>query len=160
MTTVRNVFVQVIEKPARKVLIKRGIKASDYFAYCEEVGCDVWGLLQSIKSISGEPVCMWLTANYITPGTSQYVQGVEVPESYDGVIPNGFDVIRLPAAKYLMFKGAPFAEEDYCQAIEEVQAAIKKYDPAVIDAKWDKTTPRIQLEPIGTRGYMELLPIQ
>ncbi|GLC83333.1 helix-turn-helix domain-containing protein [Lacrimispora brassicae] len=160
MTTVRNVFVQVIEKPARKVLIKRGIKASDYFAYCEEVGCDVWGLLQSIKSISGEPVCMWLTANYITPGTSQYVQGVEVPESYDGVIPNGFDVIRLPAAKYLMFKGEPFAEEDYCQAIEEVQAAIKKYDPAVIDAKWDKTTPRIQLEPIGTRGYMELLPIQ
>ena len=160
MTTVRNVFVQVIEKPARKVLIKRGIKASDYFAYCEEVGCDVWGLLQSIKSISGEPVCMWLTANYITPGTSQYVQGVEVPESYDGVIPNGFDVIHLPAAKYLMFKGEPFAEEDYCQAIEEVQAAIKKYDPAAIDAKLDKTNPRIQLEPIGTRGYMELLPIQ
>ena len=160
MTTVRNVFVQVIEKPARKVLIKRGIKASDYFAYCEEVGCDVWGLLQSIKSISGEPVCMWLTANYITSGTSQYVQGVEVPESYDGVIPNGFDVIHLPAAKYLMFKGEPFAEQDYCQAIEEVQAAIKKYDPAVIDAKWDKTNPRIQLEPIGTRGYMELLPIQ
>lgn len=62
MKTVKNVFVQVIEKPDRKVLIKRGVKASDYFAYCEEVGCDVWGLLQSIRSISGEPVCMWLTA--------------------------------------------------------------------------------------------------
>ncbi len=160
MKTVKNVFVQVIEKPDRKVLIKRGVKASDYFAYCEEVGCDVWGLLQSIRSISGEPVCMWLTANHISPGTSQYVQGVEVPTTYDGVIPQGFDVIQLPAAKYLMFKGEPFAEEDYCEAIEEVQYAIKKYDPAVINAKWDKTNPRIQLEPIGTRGYIELLPIQ
>lgn len=160
METVKSVFVQMVEKPARKVLIKRGVKATDYFAYCEEVGCDVWGLLQSIKSISGEPVCMWLPADYIAPGTSEYVQGVEVPITYDGVIPDGFDVVELPAAKYLMFKGEPFAEEDYCQAIEEVQAAIKKYDPAVIGAKWDKSNPRIQLEPIGTRGYIELLPIK
>jgi len=160
METVKSVFVQMVEKPARKALIKRGVKATDYFAYCEEVGCDVWGLLQSIKSISGEPVCMWLPADYIAPGTSEYVQGVEVPITYDGVIPDGFDVIELPAAKYLMFKGEPFAEEDYCQAIEEVQAAIKKYDPAVIGAKWDKSNPRIQLEPIGTRGYIELLPIK
>lgn len=160
MKTVKNVFVQVIEKPERKVLIKRGVKASDYFAYCEEVGCDVWGLLQSIKSISNEPVCMWLTASHITPGTSQYVQGAEVPTTYDGVIPQGFDILQLPAAKYLMFNGEPFAEEDYCEAIEEVQEAIKKYDPTVIGAKWDSSNPRIQLEPIGTRGYIELLPIQ
>ncbi|SEU26857.1 AraC-type DNA-binding protein [Lacrimispora sphenoides] len=160
METVKSVFVQVIEKPERKVLIKRGIKAVDYFAYCEEVGCDVWGLLQSIKSISGEPVCMWLPAKLIAPGTSEYVQGVEVPVTYDGVVPDGFDVIALPAVKYLMFKGEPFAEEEYCNAIEDVQTAISKYDPAVIDAQWDSSNPRIQLEPIGTRGYIELLPIK
>jgi len=160
METVKSVFVQVIEKPERKVLIKRGIKAADYFAYCEEVGCDVWGLLQSIKSLSGEPVCMWLPAKLIAPGTSEYVQGVEVPVTYDGVVPDGFDVITLPAAKYLMFKGEPFAEEDYCKAIEDVQTAISKYDPAVIDAQWDSSNPRIQLEPVGTRGYIELLPIK
>lgn len=160
METVKSVFVQVIEKPARKVLIKRGVKATDYFAYCEEVGCDVWGLLTSIKAISGEPVCLWLPASYITPGTSEYVQGVEVSINYDGVVPDGFDVIKLPAAKYLMFKGEPFAEEDYCEAIEQVQAATKKYDPTVIEMQWDKSNPRIQLEPIGTRGYIELLPIK
>ncbi len=160
METVKSVFVQVIEKPERKVLIKRGIKAADYFAYCEEVGCDVWGLLQSIKSISGEPVCLWLPAKLIAPGTSEYVQGVEVPVTYDGVVPDGFDVIVLPAAKYLMFKGEPFDEEDYCKAIEDVQTAISKYDPAVIGAQWDSSNPRIQLEPIGTRGYIELLPIK
>lgn len=160
METVKSVFVQVIEKPERKVLIKRGVKAADYFAYCEEVGCDVWGLLQSIKSISGEPVCLWLPAKLIAPGTSEYVQGVEVPVTYDGVVPDGLDVIVLPAAKYLMFKGEPFDEEDYCKAIEDVQTAISKYDPAVIGAQWDTSNPRIQLEPVGTRGYIELLPIK
>lgn len=160
MKTVKNVFVQTIEKPQRKVLIKRGIKAADYFAYCEEVGCDVWGLLTSIHSINGEPVCLWLPKAYIAPGTSEYVQGVEVAINYDGVVPEGFDLIELPAAKYLMFKGEPFAEEDYCEAIEEVQAAIAKYNPAIIEMQWDTSNPRIQLEPIGTRGYIELLPIK
>lgn len=156
----KNVFIQVIEKPARKVIIKRGIKASDYFAYCEELGCDVWGLLQSIKSISGEPVCLWLPVAYRTHGTSEYVQGVEVSKDYDGIVPEGFDMIELPAAKYLMFQGEPFAEEDYCQAIEDVWTAIKKYDPSIIGYSWDDTNPRIQLEPIGTRGYIELCAIK
>ena len=160
METVKSVFVQVIEKPTRKVIIKRGVKATDYFAYCEEVGCDVWGLLTSIEAISGEPICLWLPASYIALGTSEYVQGVEVSIDYDGVIPDGFSVIELPAAKYLMFKGEPFAEEGYCEAIEQVQAAIEKYDPAIIKMQWDKLNPRIQLEPIGTRGYIELLPIK
>lgn len=160
METLKHVFVQVIEKPERKVLIKRGLMAADYFAYCEEVGCDVWGLLTSMSSIGGEPVCLWLPRSYIAPGTSEYVQGVEVAVTYDGIVPEGFDVITLPAATYLMFKGEPFAEEDYGEAIEAVQAAITKYDPSIIDAKWDDTNPRIQLEPIGKRGYVELLPIK
>lgn len=160
MDNLRNVFIQITEKPARKVIIKRGVKASDYFAYCEEVGCDVWGLLQSIKSLNGEPVCLWLPAKYMKPGTSEYVQGVEVASDYDGEIPEGFDVIELPAAKYIMFQGEPFAEENYCQAIEEVWAAIEKYNPATIGFEWDKSNPKIQLEPIGTRGYIELLPVK
>ena len=160
METVRTIFIQEMEKPKRKVLIKRGIKATDYFAYCEEVGCDIWGLLQSIKSISGEPVCLWLPKSYITPGTSEYVQGVEVPADYEGMIPDGLDVIELPAARYLMFKGEPFAEEDYCQAIEELQEARRRYDPSVICAQWDLSNPHIQLEPLGQRGYMELWPIK
>lgn len=160
METVKNIFIQVIEKPARKVIIKRGKAASDYFTFCEEVGCEVWGLLTSIKSISGEPVCLWLPKAYIKPNTSEYVQGVEVAVDYDGMIPDGFDVIELPAAKYLMFQGEPFEEEYYCQAIEQVWEAIKKYDPAAIGYIWDKSNPRIQLEPIGSRGYMELLAIK
>ncbi|MGL6198364.1 MAG: helix-turn-helix domain-containing protein [Lachnospiraceae bacterium] len=160
MENVRNVFIQVTEKPARKVLIKRGVKAKDYFPYCEEVGCDVWGLLQSIQSMNGEPVCLWLPAAYKKPGTSEYVQGVEVPADYSGIVPEGFDIIELPAAKYLMFQGEPFSEEDYCQAIEEVKSSMEKYDPSVIGYSWDNSNPRMQLEPIGTRGYIELRSVK
>ena len=156
----RNVFIQVIDKPKRKVIIKRGKTAAEYMKYCEEVGCDIWGLLVSMKSLCGEPVCLWLPEAYIKPGTSQYVQGVEVAEDYTGEIPDGFDVIELPKAQYLMFQGEPFQEEDYQQAIAEIWEAEKNYDPSLIGYQWDHLNPRIQLEPIGTRGYIEFVPIR
>lgn len=113
-----------------------------------------------MKSLCGEPVCLWLPEPYREPGTSTYVQGVEVPVDFTGVTPEGFDVIQLPAARYLMFQGEPFSEEAYCQAIEEVWAAMDKYNPALIGCEWDPDQPRIQLEPLGTRGYIELRAIK
>lgn len=155
-----HVFLQIIEKPARKVIIKRGVNATEYWGYCNEVGCDVWGILTSIKSLCGEPICLWLPKQYILPGTSEYVQGVEVDTADPGVIPDGFDVIELPAATYLMFQGEPFEEEDYEQAITDIWDAEKKYDPSVIGYIWDPENPRIQLEPVGSRGYIELMPVK
>ena len=160
MENSRNVFIQVVGKPERKVIIKRGVRAEDYFPYCQEVGCDVWGVLRSMDSLCGEPVCLWLPERYKKPGTSTYVQGVEVPADYDGPVPEGFDVIALPAAEYLMFQGEPFAEEDYCEAITAVQTAMDRYAPSVIGYGWDETNPRVQLEPIGTRGYIELKAVR
>lgn len=160
MKETANIFITVTEKPDRKVIIKRGIKAADYFAYCEEVGCDVWGQLLSIKGISPEPVSMWLPKKYIKPGTSEYVQGVEVAADFKVTAPEGFDVIELPAAKYLMFQGEPFKEEDYGEAIEALQSAIEKYDPKTIGYAYDTENPRIQLEPRGERGYIELIAVK
>ena len=80
-----NIFIQIIHKPARKVLCKRGIKAEDYFPYCEE---------------------------------------------------------------------------DYCDAIMAVQQAMDGYDPTVIGYTWDDHNPRIQLEPRGNRGYIELRAVR
>lgn len=160
MDAIQTVFIQVIEKPERKVIIKRGKQADNYWDYCQEVGCDVWGVLTSIKSLSGEPVCLWLPDSYRTPNTSVYVQGIEVAVDCPVKIPEGFDVITLPAAQYLMFQGQPFAEEDYCKAIEAVQSSMNQYQPSAIGYRWDDANPRIQLEPIGTRGYIELRAIK
>ena len=160
MSEVKSVFLQVVDKPERKVIIKRGKEATEYFKYCEEVGCDVWGLLCSMKAISGEPVCLWLPKNHIKAGTSEYVQGVEVATDYSGEIPDGFEVIELPKCKYIMFQGEPFEEENFGEAIQQVWDAIKKYNPQSMGYVWDDSNPRIQLEPIGTRGYIELHPVK
>jgi AraC-like DNA-binding protein len=160
MENVQSVFVSLQKKPERKAVIKRGVAAKDYFPYCEEVGCDVWGMLSSMDSLGGEPVCLWLPEPYKKPGTSTYVQGVEVESNYDGAIPEGFDVISLPQAEYLVFQGEPFLEENYSEAILAVQHAMDKYDPKIIGYEWDDANPRIQLEPKGVRGYIELRAVK
>lgn len=160
MDTVKTIFIQKVMRPARKVIVKRGIKSDNYWDYCNEVGCDVWGLLTSIPSITGEPVCLWLPESLRDLKENVYVQGTEVSTGYDGVVPDGFDVIALPEAEYLMFQGEPFAEEDYDKAIQEIWTAEEKYDPSVIGYQWDDSNPKIQLEPIGERGYIELKPIK
>ena len=160
MSNLQTVFVRPIVKPERLCIIKRGIKAEDYFPYCEEVSCDVWGILMSMHSLCGEPVCMWLPAQYKKPNTSTYVQGVEVETDYLGAIPEGFDVIHLPEAEYLLFQGQPFQEEDYCEAIQAVRQAMEQFNPIPMGYDWDEEAPRIQLEPRGERGYIELKAVR
>lgn len=155
-----HITVELVERPARKVILKRGVQAEEYMAYCEEVGCEVWDILSGMKSLLGEPVCLWLRPPYQKPGTSSYVQGVEVPPDYDGPIPEGFDTIDLPAADYLLFRSEPFQDEDFCEAIGQVQGFMETYDPAVLGCAWDDENPRIQLEPWGFRGYMEFRAVK
>ena len=59
-----------------------------------------------------------------------------------------------------MFQGPTFREEDYCEAIRTVQAAMDGYDPSVVGYCWDDENPRIQLEPRGQRGYIELRAVR
>ena len=157
MAETRNIYVTRITKPKRKVMIKRGVKGDNYWDYSMEVGCDVWGIL---KSIASEPVCMWLTDKYRTKGSSVYVQGVELPVDWNGKVIEGFEVIEMDECEYLMFQGEAFEEEYYEEAIKEVERAMDKYDPSLIGAKWSVREPRIQLEPRGERGYIELRAIE
>ena len=159
MATVKTVFVQVTEKPARQALIRRGKTAEDYYQYCEDVGCDIWGYLLSIQQAVGEPVGMWLPERLKPAGTSTYVQGVELAANETMDVPEGFEIIQLPPATYLCFQGEPYAEEEYEAAIDEVWEAIKKFDPTRTGYVWDSENPRIQLEPRGARGYLEMLPV-
>ena len=160
MTEVKSVFVRTVKKDERKAIIKRGVKAEEYFNYCAEVGCDIWGTLLSMDSLCGEPVCLYLPEKYRKQGTSKYVQGVEVDKEYIGAVPDGFDVISLPAAEYLEFCGEPFEEENYEEAIRQVKQAMDKFTPESMGYVWDEENPRIQLEPRGERGYIELKAVK
>lgn len=157
----KTIFVQVVDRPARKLIVKRGAKAADYFAYCEEVGCEVWGVLCSIKEALYEPIGMWLPENLRTPGTSQYAMGVEVAEDYRGQVPEGFEIISLPPCKMMVFQGQPYDDENFMEEITGFWEDIKDYNPELYGFAWaDQAGPRFQLEPLGYRGYIEARPVR
>jgi AraC-like DNA-binding protein len=158
---VNTVFVQVIDRPARKLILKRGIKATHYFEYCEEVGCDVWEVLSGIKEALYEPIGMWLPENMRKPGTSVYAQGLEVPSDFQGEIPEGYDIADLPPCKMMVFQGQPFKEENFEEAIDELWEVMKNYNPEIYGFEWaDEDGPRFQLAPMGYRGYIEARPVR
>jgi AraC-like DNA-binding protein len=157
----QTVFVQILEKPPRKAILRRGIKATHYFEYCEEVSCDVWGILVSINDALSEPAGMWLPPNMTPPGTSTYVQGVEVPAAYSGPVPEGFDLVDFPACKMMVFQGEPYDDADFETAIEALWEVINRYDPKLYGFDWaPEDGPRMQLEPQGYRGYIEMKPVR
>lgn len=156
----KNLHVRLIEFPARKLILLRGKNAKSYIEYAQEIGCDVWGILASIKEALYEPVGLWLPESMRTEETSVYAQGVEVPLDYQGLIPEGFDVIDLPACTMLLFQGDPYDEARFDEAIEAVMKQIDTYDPSINNCQWaEKAGPRIQLEPQGYRGYIEARPV-
>ena len=160
-TKSNTIFIQVVDRPGRKLILKRGIKATDYFSYCEEVGCEVWDTLTGIKQALYEPIGMWLPENLQKPGTSLYAQGVEVPLDYDGSIPEGYEIIDLLPCKMMIFQGQPYDDAVFEEAIGSLWEAVKNYKPEIYGFKWaDEDGPRIQLEPQGYRGYIEGRPVR
>ena len=150
------VFVQVISKPERNLICKKGIKAEDYFEYCEEVGCDVWDILLNIENALSEPMGIWLPEPMIEPNTSEYIQGVEVALNYDGSIPEGFSVMTMPACEVMIFQGPPYPDCDFSEAIGQLWQVMEHYDPERVGYRWaDEMGGRFQYEPRGERGYIE-----
>lgn len=161
------IFTQIVERPKRKLLLRRGIKATDYFEYCEEVGChntqhsDPWEILSKVKEALNEPAGCWLPQSMIKEGTSEYVHAVEVPFDFKGDVPEEFDLIDLDPCKMLVFQGEPYNDEEFGDAIGALWERIEKFNPEVYGYEYDYSiAPRMQLEPQGWRGYIELHPIK
>ncbi len=155
------VFVQIVARPARKLILKRGRRATNYFEYCAEVGCQVYEQLGQIKHAIHEPMGLWLPKRFRRPGTSLYAQGVEVPADYAGPIPEGFELIELPPCAMLVFQGPPFDDRNFEQAISSLWDVMQTYQPELYGYEWDDNAgPRFQLEPVGYRGYMEGHPVR
>ena len=156
-----TVFVQVVDRPARKLILKRGKAAKDYFEYCEELDCDVYQELTDVKDALYEPIGMWLPKNLRRPGTSEYAMGVEMPAGYKGPAPEGYEIINLKPCKMMVFQGQPYDDAKFEQAIGDLWAVMKTYNPELYGFEWaDEDGPRFQLEPQGYRGYIEARPVR
>ena len=112
VSNIQTVFVQIIRKPERLCIIRRGRKAEDYFPYCEEVSCDVWGILTSMRSLCGEPVFMGLPQAVptmreykilkrlrVTPVSPVFILGVELT-MYIVYCSVSLAVLAVPAALF------------------------------------------------------------
>ena len=156
-----------MERPARKLILKRSKNATHYFDYCEEAGCgennnsQPWEFLSGVKEALYEPVGIWLPENMRPEGTGIYAHGVEVPSDHAGEIPEDFDVIDLMPCKLLVFQGEPYDDENFEEAVLGCMALIEKFNPEVYGYSYaDELAPKMQLEPWGWRGYIEMRPVK
>ncbi len=156
------IFTQIMERPARKLILFRSKNASHYGEYCEEVGCGTpenpapWDILCGIKDTLNEPMGVWLPKSMRPEGTGIYAHAVEVAADYSCEIPSGFDVIDLPPCKYLVFQGEPYDDDKYDEAIGNLWERIADFNPKVYGYEWDdEAAPKFQLAPMGWRGYIE-----
>ncbi len=161
------IFTQIIERPRRKLILRRSKQADEYFAYCEEVGCGTpespapWDILCGIREALYEPVGVWLPENMRPAGTGIYAHGVEVPYDYAGEIPDGFDVIELEPCMLLVFQGESYDDEYYQDAVGLCMRHIEKFNPEVYGYQYaNELAPRMQLAPMGWRGYIEMRPVK
>lgn len=116
----------------------------------------MWAVLSSVKEAMYEPIGMWLSKHLIKEGTSQYVQGVEVPLNYTNDIPNGYELIELLSCKLMIFQGESYNDDDFIDEIREVWNHIEKFDPTFYEYQWaPEDAPRFQLAPMGYRGILK-----
>lgn len=160
MENANMVFVQLIDRPARKLIVQRAKKATGYWEYCEEVGCDAEGILTSVKGALSEIMGLWMPPHLRPAGTSEYVMGIEVPADYAGPVPDGMEVIDLPACPYLHFQGEPYKDEEMGQACAALDHAFESYKPERIGWKWaDELGPTVQYAPMPERGCALARPV-
>lgn len=161
------IFTQIVERPARKLILKRSKSAEDYFSYVAEDGCGAqnnsaaWDILCEIKEALYEPVGVWLPENMRPVGTGIYAHGVEVPADYSGAVPEGFDIIALAPCKLIVFQGEPYKDEDFEAEVGICMERIGTFNPEVYGYRYAPAlAPRMQLSPLGWRGYIEMLPVE
>lgn len=148
---------RIIERPRRRAIIKRAVKANNYLEFNKELGYDVWNQLTNLESLLDEHISIWLPKPLIKAGTSGYAVGIIVSKEYDGIVPNGFEIIDLEASKYLMIRIDNF--NNYYSALNEFNEFIASFDIKQLDHKWNKNNPKIELEPINDREIIQLIPI-
>jgi hypothetical protein len=93
--------------------------------------------------------------------TSEYVQGVELPVDWRGIVPEGYELADFGPAMMMVFQGEPYDDGEFEAAVGAVMEKIDCFDPGLYGFSWDPASaPRFQLEPQGWRGYIEARPVR
>lgn len=158
----RVVTATIIEKPACKLVLLRGIKSTDYFSYCEEMGCDIWGVLESIPEAIDKVAFVELPPTMITGGTGRVACAVEVPTDFNSSVPIDCSIIDIPEHKAIWFQGAPYEEENWFgEAHSEMNQAVKNYKPELHGLTFASDTyPIFHYGTSAETGCREVVPVR
>lgn len=129
MDTATICTVTPVNRPKRKLIYFTSKSATDYLSYCEEVGCDWEGLLNSIHEKFDTAALIDLPDFLQEEGISKIAAGVEVPIDYRKALPEGYRVAELPECVMLYFQSQPYENpDDFGKYIGLVFKAIENYN--------------------------------
>ncbi len=98
MGTTAICTVTPVTRPKRKLIYLPSHAATGYFDYCEAMGCEWEGLLNSIPEKFDTAALIELPDFLQTEGESKIASGVEVPLDYEKSLPDSYRV-AIPAIK-------------------------------------------------------------
>jgi AraC family transcriptional regulator len=152
-----TIFVQVINFPRRKMILKRIADNCQCFDFSELIYSKDWAVLASINEALYEPAVMWWAQSKADIFPITYLLGVEVPVSYNGEVPMGFDMINLPPCKMMFFQG----NDLNTNGAVDFHSQIEKYNPKINGFQWAiEDAPGIMLVPMEYRGHIEARPVR
>lgn len=157
----RTVTATFYEKPGASLVIRRSTRATDYFSYCDEVGCEIWDVLAALPGRRDEVALLVLPPSLTLPGGSRVCCGVEVAAISDILLPPDCERITVPAQLTLCLQGQPYEDPDwYGPAHEEAAAALAAYDPGRFGYRYARDEGieyQFSASPAG--GVRRLIPI-
>lgn len=138
LLTEPNIRVEHI--PKHKYIGIWDISATDYMNFWNKHDCDkTCGIIDSMSHVS-HPIVTCHTAGWFYEDRKKgYFYGFGVPNDYDGIIPDGFEIRTIPASDYIVFFHPPF---DYLKDCGEVMNRVEKlawnYDPTAKGYEWNE----------------------
>jgi hypothetical protein len=122
----------------------------------------VFEILETIPQALGKVVFIELPLNMTIPGTSKAAAALEVPFDFNGEIPEGFEIVDLPANLYMWFNGAPYEEESmFGVAHDELYRAIANYKPELYGYEYAKdAAPVFHYFASAVTGVKQMIPVR
>lgn len=156
------VTATIMQRPERKLIVLYSTTGTDYWSFCQEKGCDWEGLLLSVKGRLDIPALVTLPPSMVPQGKAVAAVAVEVPADYSGEVPEGYELVTLPAGEMIYFQSPPYHDEEvFADAINAVFAAYESYDPALYGyAFTTDTQPVFNFGAFADKGARIAVPVR
>ena len=139
-TLLTNANMRFEHIPAHKYIGIWDINAKNYGEFWSRHDCDkVCGIIDSMSHVSHLIVTGHTAGWFYENGEKGYFYGFGVPEDYEGIIPEGFEIRTIPASDYMVFFHPPFDYlKDNGEVMKRVEELAWNYQPETNGYEWNE----------------------